>query len=115
MPHCNTIFHQMLKLIPRHHFGKLETEHGTGRKARSFTRWSQLAPSLPHPVRKRPGLRFSLTSGIRPREHHENLLFLRGCDPARFLLADYCREPASWQSGFCHISLIILISWHLCL
>ena len=42
MAHCNTIFHQMLKLIPRHHFGKLETEHGTGRKARSFTRWSQL-------------------------------------------------------------------------
>ncbi|MBM4301985.1 MAG: hypothetical protein FJ121_10775 [Deltaproteobacteria bacterium] len=28
----------MLTLIPRHHFGKLETEHGTGRKARSFTR-----------------------------------------------------------------------------
>ena len=38
MAHCNTIVHQMLKLIPRHHFGKLETEHGTGRKARSFTR-----------------------------------------------------------------------------
>ena len=42
MAHCNTIFHQMLKLIPRHDFAKLETEHGTGRKARSFTRWSQL-------------------------------------------------------------------------
>ena len=28
MAHCNTIFHQMLKLIPRYHFGKLETEHG---------------------------------------------------------------------------------------
>jgi len=37
MAHCNTSLHQMLKLIPRHHFGKLETEHGTGRKARSFT------------------------------------------------------------------------------
>ena len=32
MAHCNTIFHQMLKLIPRHDFAKLETEHGTGRK-----------------------------------------------------------------------------------
>ncbi len=41
MAHCNTIFHQMLKLIPRHHFGKLETEHGTGRKARSFLSRSQ--------------------------------------------------------------------------
>ena len=42
MAHCNTIFNQMLKLIPRHHFDKLEAEHGTGRKPRSFTRWSQL-------------------------------------------------------------------------
>ncbi len=32
MAHCNTIFHQMLKLIPRHHFARLEAEHGTGRK-----------------------------------------------------------------------------------
>jgi hypothetical protein len=38
MAHCNTIFHQMLKLIPRHNFAKLEAEQGTGRKARSFTR-----------------------------------------------------------------------------
>ncbi len=42
MAHCHTNFHQMLILIPRHHFGKLEIEPGTGRKARSFTRWSQL-------------------------------------------------------------------------
>jgi len=32
----------MLKLIPRHHFCRLEQEHGTGRQARSFTRWNQL-------------------------------------------------------------------------
>ena len=41
MAHCNTIFHQMLKLIPGHHFAKLEAEHSSGRKARSFTHWSQ--------------------------------------------------------------------------
>jgi hypothetical protein len=46
MAHCNTIFHQMLKLIPRHHFAKLAAEPGTGRKARSFTPWSQLAHLL---------------------------------------------------------------------
>ncbi|MBM4273696.1 MAG: DUF4372 domain-containing protein, partial [Deltaproteobacteria bacterium] len=38
MAHCNTIFGQMLKLIPRHHFSSLEQEHGTGRAARSFSR-----------------------------------------------------------------------------
>ena len=41
MAHCNTIFAQMLKLIPRHVFGKLEAEHGAGRPARTFSRWSQ--------------------------------------------------------------------------
>ena len=34
MAHCNTILHQMLKLIPRHVFSKLDSEHGTGRSAR---------------------------------------------------------------------------------
>ena len=42
MTHCNTIFHQMLNLIPRHHFSRLEQEHGTGRPARTFNRWHQL-------------------------------------------------------------------------
>jgi hypothetical protein len=31
MTHYNTIFQQMLKLIPRHHFSRLEQENGTGR------------------------------------------------------------------------------------
>jgi hypothetical protein len=34
--HCNTIFHQMVKLIPRHQFDKLEAEHGTGRNPPIF-------------------------------------------------------------------------------
>ena len=46
MAQCNTIFPQMLKLIPRHHFAKLEAEHSTGRKTRSFTMWSQLVHLL---------------------------------------------------------------------
>ncbi len=37
----NTLLHQMLKLIPRHHFSRLEREHGTGRPARSFNRGHQ--------------------------------------------------------------------------
>ena len=27
MTHCNTIFHQRLKLIPKHHVAKLEAEN----------------------------------------------------------------------------------------
>jgi putative transposase len=52
----------MLKLIPRHHFGKLETEHGTGRKARSFTRWSQLVHLLSMQLTARVSLRDCVSS-----------------------------------------------------
>jgi hypothetical protein len=57
MAHCNTIFHQMLKLIPRHHFAKLEAEHGTGRKSRSFNRWSQLVHLLAMQLKARASLK----------------------------------------------------------
>lgn len=36
MAHNNTLFNNMLKIIPRHEFSTLEKRHGTGRKARSF-------------------------------------------------------------------------------
>jgi len=72
MAHCNTIFHQMLKLIPRHHFDKLEAEHGTGRKARSFTRWSQLVHLLSMPLTARASLRDGIASlkSRRPNLYH---------------------------------------------
>ena len=62
MAHCNTIFHQMLKLIPRHHFAKLEAEHGTGRKPRSFTRWSQLVHLISMQLTARVSLRDGISS-----------------------------------------------------
>jgi len=72
MAHCNTIFHQMLKLIPRHHFSKLEAEHGTGRKARTFPRWSQLVHLLSMQLTARASLRdgiASLTARIKSLYH----------------------------------------------
>ena len=62
MAHCNTIFHQMLNLILRHVLGKLETEHGTGRQARSFTRWSQLVHLLSMQLTARVSLRDGVSS-----------------------------------------------------
>jgi hypothetical protein len=62
MAHWNTIFHQMLKLIPRHHFAKLEAEHTSGRKARSFTRWSQLVHLLSMQLTARVSLRDGVSS-----------------------------------------------------
>jgi hypothetical protein len=62
MAPCNTIFHQMLKLIPRHVLGKLETEHGTGRQARTFTRWSQLVHLISMQLTARVSLRDGISS-----------------------------------------------------
>ena len=64
MAHCNTILHQMLKLIPRHHFSRLEREHGTGRQARSFTRWHQLV----HLIFMQVTARASLRTPVPPTE-----------------------------------------------
>ena len=41
MTHCNTIFSQILKLIPRHEFETLANEHHSGRAFRTSSRWSQ--------------------------------------------------------------------------
>jgi Transposase DDE domain/Domain of unknown function (DUF4372) len=94
MAHCNTIFHQMLKLIPRHDFAKLETEHGTGRKARSFTRWSQLV----HLLSMQLTARASLGDGVASLKARIKSLYHLGVKPvARSTFADAnSQRPASF-------------------
>ena len=41
MSHHNTVFSQILKLVPRHEFESLAREHHQGRSLRKMTRWSQ--------------------------------------------------------------------------
>ena len=41
MSHNNTVFSQLLKLIPRHEFETLAKQHHSGRSFRTATRWSQ--------------------------------------------------------------------------
>ena len=41
MSHSNTAFHQLLKPISRHEFEGLASEHHSGQKLRSATRWDQ--------------------------------------------------------------------------
>jgi len=41
MAHCNTIFSQILKLVPRHEFESLANRHHRGRSFRTASRWSQ--------------------------------------------------------------------------
>ena len=41
MAHCNTIFSQILKFVPRHEFEGLANRHHSGRAFRTASRWSQ--------------------------------------------------------------------------
>jgi putative transposase len=41
LSHHNTVFSQLLKLIPRHEFEALAKQHHTGRSFRTASRWSQ--------------------------------------------------------------------------
>ena len=41
MAHCNTVFTQLLKLIPRHEFETLANQNHSGRAFRKASRWSQ--------------------------------------------------------------------------
>ena len=97
MAHCNTIFHQMLKLIPRHHFAKLEAEHGTGRKARSFTRWSQLV----HLLSMQLTARVSLRDGVSSLKARIKSLYHLGVKPVpRSTFADANnKRPASFYEA----------------
>ena len=102
MAHCNTIFHQMLKLIPRHVLGKLETEHGTGRKARTFTRWSQLV----HLISMQLTARVSLRDGISSLKARIKSLYHLGVKPvARSTFSDAnSGRPASFFAAvFAHM------------
>ena len=72
MAHNNTLFHFMLKFIPRHEFSLLEKRYGTGRKARSFNRWDQFVHLMFMQLTSRSSLRDgiqSITSRARNLYH----------------------------------------------
>ena len=41
MAHCNTVFAQILNIVPRHEFESLAKQHHSGRSFRKASRWSQ--------------------------------------------------------------------------
>jgi hypothetical protein len=84
----------MLKLIPRHHFSRLEREHGTGRSPRTFSRWHQLV----HLIFMQVTSRASLRDGVAALKARFTNLYHLGVRPvARSTFADANnRRPASF-------------------
>ena len=84
MAHVNTIFSQILKLVPRHVFNELEKKHHTGRALRANSRWDQMAALVLTKLSDDLSLR-DIENTMKA--HHSSLYHL-GCSPvARSTLA----------------------------
>lgn len=57
MAHYNTLLHQLLQLIPRHHFENIVNKHFGNRYVKSFTCWNQLSTLLYAQVSGKDSLR----------------------------------------------------------
>lgn len=57
MAHNNTVFAQLLKLLPRHEFETLAKQHHSGRAFRKNSRWSQLVAMMMGQISGRNSLR----------------------------------------------------------
>ena len=57
MSHNNTVFSQLLKLLPRHEFETLASQHHSSRSFRTASRWSQLVTMMMAQLSGRSSLR----------------------------------------------------------
>jgi putative transposase len=57
LSHHNTVFSQLLKLVPRHEFETLAKQHHSGRSFRTASRWSQFVSMAMGQLTGRAGLR----------------------------------------------------------
>jgi len=97
MAHCTTLFNTMLNFIPRHQFSALEKRHSTGRRSRSFSRWSQFV----HLTFMQLTGRSSLRDGIQSMNSRANNLYHLGAKPvSRSTFADANNmRPASFYEA----------------
>jgi len=75
MAHCNTIFSQLLKLVPRHEFETLAKQHHSGRSFRTASRWAQFVTLMMGQLSGRNSLR-DLVDNISAQSHR---LYHLGC------------------------------------
>lgn len=68
MAHCNTIFSQLLKIVPRHEFEQLAKQHHSGRSFRKASRWSQFTAMLLGQISGRFSLR-DIVENIHAQSH----------------------------------------------
>ena len=89
VPHRNTVFRDILKLLPWSAFERLVEEHGTDELVRSFTTKRQLLALLFGQLSGAYSLRASMSS------HQARLYHAGGAAPARSTFADANRDRDS--------------------
>ena len=75
MAHKDTVFAQLLKMVPRHDFESLALKHHTGRKLRKMSRWSQFVSLGLAQLSGRSSLR-DIVINLRAQSHR---LYHLGC------------------------------------
>jgi len=109
MAHCNTVFHQMLKLFPRHEFEVLAKEHHTGQKFRAFNRWTQFGAMMLGQLTGRLSLR-DIVSNMRVQAN--KLYHLGFVSPSRATLARTNeRQPATFYEALFQKLLARTLNW----
>lgn len=73
MKHSNSIFHQLLKFLPRHRFQAVVDRHQGDRRTRSLSCWDQLIALLFAQLTGRPSLRDLVDTFNSKRSHHYHL------------------------------------------
>lgn len=68
MAHCNTIFSQILKFVPRHEFEALANRHHSGRAFRTAFRWSQFVTMAMAQLSGRSSLR-DIVNSVSTQAH----------------------------------------------
>ena len=102
MAHCTTLFNTMLNFIPRHQFSALEKRHSTGRRSRSFSRWSQFV----HLMFMQLTGRSSLRDGIQSMNSRADNLYHLGAKPvsrSTFADANNVRPASLYEALFTKI------------
>jgi len=99
MPHDNTIFNQLLHLVPRHEFQKLVRRYDSDRYVKHFTTWQQFITLLYAQVRGKDSLRDIETSlsVSQPKWYH---LGLKSVKRSTLSDANTNRNPKIYEDMF---------------
>ena len=97
--HSNTVFHQLLSMIPRHIFSTLERKHITGRKPRVFSLWSQFCALTFIQVAARRSMRDGLRN-LEAASSHLYHLGMRRVARSTFSDANNSRPAAFFKDLF---------------